>query len=188
MKKETAVVSLMADLNYATAWNKFQDLKRQSDELRKRIDVLRGQRDVKRCSLDDAAGELLKSGKFPTAPGAMTAEIQTANEQLAVVNRAVEFAEQEADRLRIEASKKFCRAIRPKYVANVERMKAAVFELAAASAAEREIRETLADGGISFTGDLPPVNFLSGQLDLKEHDSAVGYWLRELAEHYPEVK
>ncbi|HWA97335.1 MAG TPA: hypothetical protein VG713_02535 [Pirellulales bacterium] len=188
-KKPAAVATgLMDHQAYADAWHKLNDLQRQSHDLQKQLEDFRLRRDKKRNSLDDAADELLKSGKFPTAPGAMTAEIQTVNEKLAVVNRALELATQELERQRREVSKAICRAARPVYVAIVEKMKGSLLEAAAALAAEDQFRRTLIDGDVDFTGELHPMNFPAGAFDLNEYDSTISRWLREAAEHYPEAK
>ncbi|HWB00413.1 MAG TPA: hypothetical protein VG713_18090 [Pirellulales bacterium] len=187
-KKKTTITDLMDDPDYAAAWNKLQELQEQRLGLEAKRTSVRNATAARRDRLDDAANELLALGNLSYRFGDATGELQAIAEHLAIVDRAIEMQTEVVDRLAREVNNRICRDARPVYVAIVGKMKAALMQAAEVIAEEERFRDKFREGGLSFVAGLYPLGFPGGHLDLNEHSSTISYWLREAAEHYPEVK
>lgn len=179
--------TLRDDERYSKAEDKLTELTNRAGALeRQRTALAQGLNSrVVRDEMTDRARALLADDAIPRPEADRTRvrqDLETIHDQLAVVRRAIELQRQVVDEERRRVSREICTRLRPRHRAIVQRLAAALRELAAANAEEEDFRRALADAGVEFTGELRPMP-VSHIGRLEDDYSGASYWLREAKEH-----
>lgn len=112
----------------------------------------RAMREAERLELEAAA--ILDDVKLP--PTVEEVKLQNLDRRRRVLRRAIEIHKKRMHEMRMELSRTIARQLLPEYSALIKDMSRAVATLARLVDREREFRETLKDGDVSFVGVIPP--------------------------------
>jgi hypothetical protein len=183
-------IRLEDDEAYARAGAKLQELHgRRAGLEQRRTDLVTGlNRGADRDMLTRRAERLLVDDVVPLPSeverGAMRRDLDTVNDELTVVRRAIELQQGvlEVEKRRVSAT--ICERLRPQHRAIVRRIAGNLTELVDALAAEKTFREQLNDAGVSYGNDLRPMPMPGLGLfnDPRDPDSTAARWIAEARE------
>jgi hypothetical protein len=188
--KELLKISLREDAEYARAEDRVLALRARKSELeRRRSELFEGlhREEQRRDVLTKRAEALIADDVVPLPSeverAAMRRDLDAVEDEIAVVGRAIELQAASVNRERLRVSAVLCDRLRPRHLAIVKRLAAALGELSATLREEQALREAVADAGVITNGsDLRPMPFaFAGRLD--ESESAASMWMREAIEH-----
>lgn len=190
-KRNADPIRLEDDPGYARAAGKLADLKARAGLLeRRRGQLVEGlNREVTYDLLTKRAEALLTDDVVPlpieVERAALRRDLGAIEDELGVVRRAVELQQSVVEEEHRRGSQVICDRLRPEHRAIIQRIAAALTELVAGLAAERDFRERLNDAGVLYGHDLRPMPLPGLGLfnDPNDPDSAAARWIREAREY-----
>ena len=178
-------LSLMDDREYAATVARHAELQAEAGTLRKSIADL-GTRMGTAATGDDtdeaALGLVSGGGNGLESAAVIRGQLDEMRHRLTVVDRAVVLQRKIMETERSRASRVVCDARHGEYTTLISNLAKAVRSLKAAIVAERNFREELIAGDVSFTAYLYPMG-LPSRFDGSDGDSCDA-WLTEAAAHY----